>query len=164
LSSNELIIYRPSPGPSIKNPQDYSQNIVEEARNPMENKWMAKSRGQINFSKELKDRFDIECERRGLKPAQLASSIIEWWLRQPSYVQSLALNGFAAIPAAALPAVIAALSDHFTQESTRHAAAGAAEPPPGVAAAVEAAVQRGSDQQRPQRRRAGQSAGRNQAG
>jgi hypothetical protein len=95
----------------LKNNQKNSGGTMVSHRNSRENQGVTtrtgekmakggKGRAQIkfNFSKDFHERFLAEVERRHLKPAILATLILERWLEQPTIIQSLFLEGFRGLP------------------------------------------------------------------
>jgi hypothetical protein len=104
---------------NINNTQKYSTDSMAVRWNPLHNMGMGTNRSQvkINFDAEFKGKFDREVERRRRKPAALATAVLEWWLKQPPFVQNLALEGFEAIPEPAHRAVAEAIAKHLVAEA-----------------------------------------------
>lgn len=149
-------------------PQKYSDEIIEDRWKCLHNMDMkARSQVKINFNADFKTRFDAEVERRRRKPAALATAVLEWWLKQPPFVQALATEGFEAIPETAREPVMKAIVEHFMREAEVNQQASASSPPmdeASIRAAFEAGGAKAVANQTKKEQGAGKQRKKNDAG
>jgi hypothetical protein len=77
--------------------------------------WMQKTRGQvrINFDAKLKAAFDAECETQHVKPGQLATAVMVWYMRQPEFMKNVVHRGLSAVPDEVKEDTARAIANHL---------------------------------------------------